>query len=107
MTIHWHFEKMSPQTVVTGESDQSAGSHMRDAIQTRNSNSPEPPEGMEPSNLPDLSPVFSSDGIALLKTSYVAQALKDVAALVFGLFFLCALAGSVPLAIALMLIANF
>jgi hypothetical protein len=29
MTIHWHFEKMSPQTVVTGESDESAGSHMR------------------------------------------------------------------------------
>jgi hypothetical protein len=95
MTIHWHFEKMSPQTVGTGESlKQSAGS--RGAVTKYNS-------GAE-NNSPELSPVFSHDGIALLKTSYVAQALLDVAALVFGLFFICALAGSLPLAVALMIL---
>lgn len=108
MTIHWHFEKSSPQTVRTGESlNQSAGSHMRDAIQTRNSNSQNLPRACSPSDLPGLSPVFSSDGVALLKRGYVAQALLDVAALVFSLLFICALTGSVPLAIALMLIAAF
>jgi hypothetical protein len=86
----------SRQNVGRGRFDRSAGSHMRDAIQTRNSNS-----------LPELSPVFSYDRVALLKTSYVAQALLDVAALVFALLFICALAGSVPLAIALMVFANF
>jgi hypothetical protein len=104
MTIHWHFEKSSPQTVVTGESDQSAGSRMGDAIQTPNSNSDFLPRAKPPSNLPELSPVFSYDGVTLLKASYVAQALLDVAALVFGLLFLCALIASLPLAIALMIL---
>ena len=44
---------------------------------------------------------------ALLKRGYVAQALIDSATVCFGLLFLCALAGSIPLALFLMIFASF
>jgi hypothetical protein len=42
--------------------------------------------------------------VTALKSLNLAQAVLDGVAVVFGLFFLCALAGSLPLAVALMIL---
>jgi hypothetical protein len=100
VTIHWHFEKSSPQTVVTGESDQSAGSH--GAVTKYNS-------GAE---TVICSPVLSSlpANLALLRAPFysrVQQALVDSFALLFCVFFMITVLLSVPLAVFLLLFASF
>jgi hypothetical protein len=84
-----HSELSSRTAFVDGGTNPQSGSHMRDAIQTRNS-IPLPSGSIAP--------------VPALKSLNLTQALLDGLCVVFGFFFLAALFGSLPLAVALMVL---
>jgi hypothetical protein len=109
MTIHWHFEKTSPRAVVTGESDQHAGS--RGAVTKYTSGAEtvicSPVLSSLPANLALLRAPFYRPAIELLKALDVAQALRDVLLALGVLLLLLIILGSIPLAIGMMLFVYF
>jgi hypothetical protein len=83
----------SRQNVGRGRFDRSAGSHMRDAIHSRNS------IPLPAGSISRIEPI--------LERGHVSQALLDISALLYLLLFGVSVTLSVPLAIYLLIVSKF